>query len=102
FATGPTPTVDSAELFDMSGSKVVVEAVAVFVGVPAAVAITVTFIVTDAPEAIVPTVHVMAWPAALQAPWPVLADTNGMPVGSVSSTVTPSAALGPLLVTPSA
>ena len=83
-------------LFPGTGSLWFPATTAVFVSVePVLPAVTVTSKLRDAPEARLPTVQVTTPASCVQ---PALAETNVELDGSVSVTVTPVAAAGPLLV----
>jgi hypothetical protein len=92
---GLTVVVAVAELLAVFGSEVVDETDAVFESGPAAVGVTTIVTVAEAPDASVPTLHVMVV-VPLQ-PVPVT-DTNVAPAGSVSVIVTAFAESGPPFV----
>jgi hypothetical protein len=81
------------------GSVVVEETVAVLETVPAELGLTTTsVIVAEPPEAIVPREQVTV-PVPEQDPTDGVTDTNVVPAGRLSVTVTPAAELGPALAT---
>src|SRR5438132_520610 len=95
-----TWVVADAVLLALFGSDSLPVTVALLVMVPAvAGAVALIVIVALAPEARGPTAQVTVPEALVQVPWVELADTNVTPEGSVSVTVAPVAASGPLLVT---
>ncbi len=89
----------SASLFASVGSGVADVTDAWLVMTTATVVPTTTVIVATAPDANPPSGHVTMPAAAEQLPWLGTADTKFVNPGSVSVTTTPTASLGPLLVT---
>ena len=92
-------TVLVAVLFAGFGSLTADETVAVFVTIPGVVDVfTTSAMVAAPPFARVPRLLVTG-PVPEQEPWLGVLETNVDPAGSVSTTVTPVAVDGPLLVT---
>src|SRR5881396_2189084 len=93
-----TMVVDAdAVLLAVFGSASLPLTEAVLVMVPAvAGAVALMVIVALAPEGRLPTEQVTVPDACVQVPWLELAETEVTPLGRVSVTVTPVAALGPL------
>lgn len=93
-----TVIVADALLFAGFESGLVLVTVAVFVTGPAVCgSVSCSVIVADAAGASVPTLHVTVV-VPLQVPAVELAETNVVPGGRTSVTVTPSAVFGPLFV----
>ena len=92
-------TVAVALLFAGTGSVSVAVTLAVFAIVPPTTgAVTTSATVIELPEASAPAEHVTV-AVPVQVPCDGVADTNVVPAGSTSATVTPVAPLGPLFVT---
>ena len=83
-----------------SGAYVSETTLAVFVSVPAVVAVTSMTMLTPGPLGSVPRLQVTTPPDSSHDPCGVVTDTNVNPAGKVSVTTTFCAASGPLLSTP--
>jgi hypothetical protein len=91
-----TTTCALAVLFAVFDSGSLATTVAVFVSVPAVVAVVTSVIVTVPPLRIVPSWQVISAPPA-HVPCVVETDTKVVPAGSGSARLTPVAVSGPLL-----
>jgi len=99
-AAGVTDTVDVAALFAGFVSVFDEDTVAVFDTGPGVDGrVTTSEIVAEPPLLIVPREHVTVV-VPLQLPWLGVAETNVVPAGMTSVTVTPPAGAGPALLTP--
>src|SRR5712691_8099223 len=97
--SGPFTTTEAeAVLLAVFVSCSFATVVAVSVSVPVAPAVVTSVIVTDVPTAMLPSWQLTAAPP-VQVPCEVATETNVVPAGTGSATVTPVAPFGPLLVT---
>ena len=94
-ATGVTVVASVAESFELAGSKVSEETVAVFDTEPSTVGITTMVTACTSPECMVPRSHSTVVRTSEQLPTDGTADTNVIPTGSGSEATTFSASDGP-------